>query len=276
MEEEIMSEYINDPELLKQLNEGMETKSSSAPPTEYVADPELLQQLGTPPQSLQPEVSSQDYRQGYIAQAATTPIIGGPQLQNAPALTRPFGPVAPVQMGSAGMKQGIAPFVASDLANVAGTTAKNATLGHALELIKKEGLTGAGAEFAKAVLHPFTEQTLTGAAKNIGRGLVQGLTAPENLMTLPYNMAAYEQEKIRQNPNAPGLQNNPYAQTVRGEASTQGRAGSANQMRATANMPYGNVTPEEKRILDEDAKMRQLIRRKAFEKVMGPIAPGSF
>lgn len=107
-----------------------------------------------------------------------------------------------------------------------------------------------------------------------GRGAMGALTAPENLLTLPYNMAAYEQAKIRQNPNAPGLEYNPYAQVQRGEASTQGRAGAANQMRAVANMPYGNVTPQERAILDEDFRMKSAVRKKAFEKVMGPVAPG--
>jgi hypothetical protein len=89
-------------------------------------------------------------------------------------------------------------------------------------------------------------------------------------------MAAYEQAKIRANPNAPGLEYNPYAQTVRGEAATQNRAGAANQMRTVANMPFGNVNAQERAILEQDALMRQNIRRKAYEKVMGPVAPGSF
>lgn len=265
-------EYVTDPELLKQLNEGITSSSSS----EYINDPELLKQLGTPAQPLTPDVSSQDYRQGYAAQAATTPLIGGPAMQTAPVISRPFGPVAPVQMGAAEMKSGILPYVAEDMSKVAATTANNATLGHALELIKKEGLTGAGAEFAKAALHPFTGQTLTGAAKNIGRGFAQGLTAPENLLTLPYNMAAYEQEKIRQNPNAPGLENNPYAQVVRNEAPTQAKAGEANRMKALSSMPFGNVTPEERRMLEEDMQIKSIVRKKALQKVLGPVVPGSF
>lgn len=128
--------------------------------------------------------------------------------------------------------------------------------------------------------HPWAntpiKQLAGGIGKNIAGAAAQGLLAPENLMTLPYNMAAYEQAKIRENPNAPGLQSNPYAQVVRGEAATQNRAGAANQMRTVANMPYGNVSAQERAILDEDARMRQNIRRKAYEKVMGPVVPGSF
>jgi hypothetical protein len=215
-----------------------------------------------------PPVQAQENAMAYGVQAAATPAIGGINYTN----VSPAGPVIPGQT----MKQGIVPYVTGDMAAVGKTVANNMTLGKALDLIKQHGLTGAGAEFTKAVLHPFTQQTLTGAAKNIAGGVVQGLTAPENLFTAPYNMAAYEQAKIRENPNAPGLQYNPYAQTVRGETARQSRAGEANRMQALTNMPYGNVTPQERQMLDEDAKMKSAIRKKAFEKVMGPVAPGSF
>jgi hypothetical protein len=122
------------------------------------------------------------------------------------------------------------------------------------------------------------------------KGVASAAVAPENLMTLPYNMAAYEQAKIRENPYAPGLESNPYAQVVRGEVGrqapstlvarqpvgTQAMAGEANRMKALANMPYGNVSPQERAMLEEDARMRSAIRKKAFEKVMGPVAPGQF
>jgi hypothetical protein len=136
-------------------------------------------------------------------------------------------------------------------------------------------------EFTKAYIqgHPWSDSLknigsvpgkLGNFAKNVGYGLV---TAPENAAMLPYNMAAYEQEKIRNNPNLPEYANNPYAQTIRGEASTQNRAGQANQMRTVANMPYGNVTPQEYKMLEEDRMMKDAIRKKAFQKVMGPVAP---
>ena len=119
-----------------------------------------------------------------------------------------------------------------------------------------------------------------GYAKNIGgrigAGLVQGALAPESAVMMPYQMAAYEQEKIRANPTAPGLEFNPYAQTVRGEAATQGRAGAANQMRTVANQPYGKVNAQERAMLDEDRRRREMIRQRAYERVMGPVAPGQF
>lgn len=120
---------------------------------------------------------------------------------------------------------------------------------------------------------PGSNMTMKQAVPALGRGLVSAAVAPESLLTLPYNMAAYEQEKIRANPNAQGLQYNPYAQTVRGEAATQGQAGAANQMRTVANMPYGNVNPQERNILEQDRMMRENIRKKAYERVMGPVAP---
>lgn len=90
------------------------------------------------------------------------------------------------------------------------------------------------------------------SAKNIGSSIVQGAVAPESLISLPYQMAAYEQEKIRQNPNAPEYATNPYAQAYRGEFPTQGAAGAANRRQAVANAPTG-YTPtaeEAKNILD--------------------------
>jgi hypothetical protein len=41
-------------------------------------------------------------------------------------------------------------------------------------------------------------------------------------------------------------------------------------------MPYGNVSPEERAMLNADAVMRTNIRKKAYEKVMGPVAPSNF
>jgi hypothetical protein len=244
LEEEIMSEYITDPELLKQLNEGVQTPSTAPAQSEYVTDPELLKQLGTPEQPLQAPVNPTDYAMGQAAISGARPAA-----QTAYSLT-------------GGIR---------DLTNV----------GKNLAAISPEGakeILSSPLQAAKAYVqgHPFVQGGVGGAARGIGSALTAPLTAPENLFTLPYTMSAYEQEKIRQNPNAAGLESNPYAQTVRGEAKTQGSAGEANRMKATAEMPYGNVTPEEKRLLDEDRMMRQNIRKKAYEKVMGPIAPGSF
>jgi hypothetical protein len=239
-------EYISDPELLKQLNEGVQTPSSepAQQSSDYITDPELIKQLGIPENPMQAPVNPADYA---IPQA----VMSGAR----PALEAGYGLTG-------GMR---------DLFNV-GKNLTNVSPAGMAEMASSPLQT------AKAYLrgHPFIQGGVGGAARGVGGALTAPLTAPENLLTLPYTMSAYEQEKIRQNPNAPGLESNPYAQTVRGEAKTQGQAGAANQMKAVANMPYGNVSPAERELLDQDAKMKSAVRKKAFEKVMGPVAPGSF
>lgn len=108
--------------------------------------------------------------------------------------------------------------------------------------------------------------------RNVGGAVVQGALAPESAFLMPYQMAAYEQERIRQNPQGPLINNtlitgtpqtvdtlktNPYAQTVRGEAATQGQAGAMNARNAVANMPFGNVTANERAMLEQDQRDRQ-------------------
>ena len=128
--------------------------------------------------------------------------------------------------------------------------------------------------------HPMAGRALDVPLKAVpgmaARGLASAVAAPESAFLMPYNMAAYEQAKIRANPNAPGLESNPYAQVVRGQAATQGQAGAANQMRTVANQPFGNVNEQERAVLEEDRRMRENIRKRAYQKVMGPVAPGSF
>ena len=194
-----------------------------------------------------------------------------PQLQDVAmtqagaAAARPAAGVIASQAGDAAKLARIAgqvtPAIAGEFLSTPITSAKNLTSAY---------LAG----------HPMAGQAMNTPLKAMPGALMRGIgsavAAPESAFLMPYNMAAYEQEKIRANPNAPGLQYNPYAQTVRGEAATQGRAGAANQMRTVANQPYGNVTAQERAILDEDRRMKDAIRKKAFEKVMGPVAPGSF
>jgi hypothetical protein len=108
--------------------------------------------------------------------------------------------------------------------------------------------------------------------RQLGSGIVQGAVAPESLFAAPYQMAAYEQEKIRQNPNAPEYATTPYAQMYRGEYATQGAAGAANRRDAIANQQYGGLTQQEQDMLEQD-RINRAIRRKAAEKVLGPVAP---
>jgi hypothetical protein len=109
----------------------------------------------------------------------------------------------------------------------------------------------------------------------VGRGLVAGAIAPENIMLAPYTMAGYEMEKIRQNPTAPEYATNPYGQVVRGEAPTMGAAGAMNRRGAIAGQQYGGLTPSEQRMLEQD-RIDQAIRRKAASKVLGPVVPQGY
>jgi hypothetical protein len=96
--------------------------------------------------------------------------------------------------------------------------------------------------------HPWANtpvrQLASGVGKNIAGSVAEGALSPENALTLPYNMAAYEQAKIRANPNAPEYANNPYAMVQRGQAPTQGAAGAMNQQSAVQGMnTAGNPQP---------------------------------
>jgi len=109
---------------------------------------------------------------------------------------------------------------------------------------------------------------LGAGARGLGSALLTGAMAPESVLMMPYQMAAYEQDKIRQNPYAPGLEYNPYAQVQRGEYATQGQAGAANTRNAIRNMPYGNVTPQERALLDKE-RLNMQMRVQAAKRVLG-------
>jgi len=74
-----------------------------------------------------------------------------------------------------------------------------------------------------------------------GRNIGAALASPESAFAMPYNMAAYEQAKIRANPNAPEYKNNPYAMQIRGQSPTQEIAARQN-MAQRANLA-GMTTP---------------------------------
>ena len=107
-------------------------------------------------------------------------------------------------------------------------------------------------------------------ARPYGAGPVLSSAVPAAAFSAPYAMAAYEQSKIRGNPNAPGLENNPFAQQYRGEYATQGAAGAANQRQAVAGQQYGGLSQQEQDMLQQDA-IDRAIRLKAAKKVLqGP------
>ena len=186
----------------------------------------------------------------YAAQSAVPLTVGGPNLMN-----------APVQVGGAAIEAGgpltrTAVEVAKDVPAWV-KPLSNLSVGETLKYVGQHGLTKSAADLAGAILHPLRDVSLGTAAKAAGTGIVQGVMAPENLMTLPYNMAAYEQAKIRANPNAPEYASNPYAMTVRGEAPTQAAAGAINQRLALMGQKYGGITPEQQQILQKDRERQQ-------------------
>jgi hypothetical protein len=130
--------------------------------------------------------------------------------------------------------------------------------------------------FATGAAIPAPQQQLSLIPKQPGMfaGMATNLS-PATMLGAPYAMAGLEAQNIRKYPNAPGYKDVPYAQMYRGEAATQNTAGEGNRMKSLANMPFTGVNSQERAILDEDRMMRQNIRKKAYEKVMGPVVPGS-
>jgi hypothetical protein len=137
--------------------------------------------------------------------------------------------------------------------------------------------------YAQAGGRPMPAPAASSAGSNLGvmSRLAQGAgtlfnnATPAMTLAAPYMMAGYEQDKIRANPSALGLESNPYAQMVRGEAATQGQAGAANRRQAIAGQQYGGLTADQQAMLEQD-RITQAIRRKAAEKVLGPIAPSGY
>lgn len=162
------------------------------------------------------------------------------------------------------------------LADIAGVTHTGIPLGSTLNAAKN-AVMGGGPTLAETyagvrdMLSKGSGMAASGA-RNLGGALVSGLTAPESLFALPYQGAAYEQERIRQNPNALEYATNPYAMQQRGQAPTQGAAGAMNRRNAIAGQQYGGVSPQEQAILQQDAIDRQ-IRLLAAQKALQPIAP---
>ena len=103
-------------------------------------------------------------------------------------------------------------------------------------------------------------------------GMLGNMAVLPAALSAPYLGAAYEQAKIRQNPNAAGLEHNPYAQMVRGEYATQGAAGAANRREAIRNQNYGMLTQAEQDILNQD-RVDQKIRNAAAQRALRPVAP---
>jgi hypothetical protein len=160
----------------------------------------------------------------------------------------------------------VAPVATPATASTASTLEKGGqTL---VDLVKQQG------RFAATTPAPVTGapgQTALSASR-MPMGATMGAVSA---LAAPYMMAGYEQDKIRANPSAPGLESNPYAQMVRGEAATQGQAGAMNRRTAIAGQQYGGLTQEQQQMLEQD-KIDQAIRRKAASKVLGPVIPQGY
>lgn len=192
-----------------------------------------------------------------------------PQAASAAGRVAAVAPEA-ISQGAGAVKQFVqsrpAMQTAADIAGIAthgvpwGSLAKEAvtanasTIGDVATNVANMARSGAGA--------------LGAGARGLGSALVTGAVAPESAFLMPYQMAAYEQDKIRANPNAPGLESNPYAQVQRGEYATTRAAGAANQRSAVRNMPYGNVTAKERDMLEKD-RLNMQMRVQAARRVLG-------
>jgi hypothetical protein len=214
-----------------------------------------------------------------IADAQTSTATGQGLPQATTALRNIAPEIGQVAMGAGKMAYGSAED-AVKLAKIVGSRLTPEMVGYAIAHPLEVGAQQLDAYIAG---HPWMDKALQTTPKQavksagnflgrVGSGLVQGAVAPESLFAAPYQMAAYEQEKIRANPTAPEYATTPYAQMYRGEYATQGAAGAANRRNAIAGQQYGGLTPEEQALLTEDRIARE-IRRKAASNVLGPVAP---
>jgi hypothetical protein len=179
---------------------------------------------------------------GAVANAAIKPTIGGPM---APAIPSEALFNMQQQLGGRAIPQpqpGLLPRALGGAYNVAKDVVTKGNLGDVMKFAEHPYANTVAS--LKGLSAPIANATLSDAARATGRGIAGAITAPENLLSLPYQGAAYEQAKIRQNPNAPQYANNPYAMQQRGVAPTQGAAGAMNQRAAVQNFnTAGNPAP---------------------------------
>lgn len=229
-----MSEYVTDPALLAELNgEGG---------GEYVTDPELLNKLNAPDQGK----TLGEYSLGDIGQAAgqTAALGAGAGYVTAQNIYNAI-PYKEVVVPLAGYKA--APHVWQGLKQGA-------------EIVKN---------FATGATPPPAPQQMSLLEKSPGLMSRLAPISPAMIMGAPYALAGMEAANIRENPNAPGYANVPYAQAYRGEAPTQGAAAAANRRQAIRSQTYGGLTPDEQQMLKTDRELSLAMRLKAARKVLG-------
>jgi len=247
--EEKMSDYVSDPDLLARLNTD-----------EYVADPTLLEKLNAPEAKAEPTVvdalgnMTQQVADTTAARAALTagPVVPG-------AIASELGSMARLvpQIGWEGAKTLGKEMLTSPL-KTGKDLAMSYAQGHALYGPIAEAVAG---------------KTIPQVAGMAGRGALglagAAIAAPENAFALPYNMAAYEQEKIRANPTAPQYKTTPYAQAYRGEFPTQGAAAASNRREAIRGQQYGGLSADDQQMLKQDRELSYAMRLQAAKKVLG-------
>jgi hypothetical protein len=219
-----------------------------------------------------PATPVQDVAERYTAQSALPAIIGAPDYN----ASQPLRQAQAALTGGYNAAQDLRPGVASQSVTDIGKrlyALKDLSAAGILKGIGQEGLTKSITDLGRFVVEPLggsttIGQAVRGAAVGAPKALMMGAMAPENLLSMPYQMAAYEQEKIRANPNAPEYANNPYAMQQRGQAPTQGAAGAMNQRRAVAGQQYGGISAEDQARLEDD-KMKRMIRYTALKKALG-------
>jgi len=239
LEEKIMSEYVTDPELLKQL-EAPSTSGES-----YVTDPALLAQLTGPTVTTPPA----DPTENFAAQAMiAAPGIVAQYVQKSPTIVN-----------------------AREAINMAENVATKVNPAGLQEIARNPLQTAKAFVNNLPLMNAVRNPVATAGA--VARGVGGVLTDPLNIVTLPYNMAAYEQAKIRENPTAPGLENRPYAQAYRGEYPTQGAAAAANRRNAITNAPTGYVpSPDEAKNLLDSGDQRMIAMYGGQQKLQGIAA----
>lgn len=246
-------EYVTDPALLEQLNS----------PEGYVTDPALLEQLNAPDL-------------GKTLGEKTWGEAGHDVSNMAGGVAGTAGGLISGAVGAIPGKEYILPGLGTYGAIEGFKHVPEAT--QAIKNFAGGATRAAMPPTAPVVPNPATSPAWTaGAAQEAAPAMSRALSmSPAAMLGAPYALAGMEARNIRANPNAPGYKDVPYAQMYRGEAPTQAKAGEGNRMKALSNMPFGGVTPQERAMLEQDMQMKTAIRKKAFEKVMGPVAPGSF
>jgi len=219
-----------------------------------------------------PTFPGQDVAEAYATQSAVPGLAGGPQYNASAPLRAAQAADAGVYNASQSIKPGIATQAGADIAKRL-YALKDLSASGLLKDIGNEGITKSLANLGQFIAEPLGGSTTVGQAvrgvtMGIPKALAMGAVAPENLLTLPYAGAAYEQERIRANPTAPEYANNPYAMQQRGQAATQGAAGAMNQRRAIVGQQYGGLNEQERARLEQDQADR-MIRYTALKKALG-------